>query len=118
MPTGSRNRQITSDFDLRISGDTLVCYLPYFGRAYVAPIDITKGGFQFTSTKFDYTIVDNKKKNGWDILIKPKDVSDVRDLSFTIFENGNATLRITSDNRQPIAYDGYITELPKKKQRH
>src|SRR5664279_4274207 len=32
-------RNLTSIYDVRVRKDTLVSYLPYFGRAYIAPID-------------------------------------------------------------------------------
>jgi len=106
-PTGAPLRQLSYGFDLRLLGDSIVSYLPYFGRAYTAPIDPTDGGFNFTSTKFDYSIVD-RKKGGWDIIIKPKDAKDVREFALTTFDNGNSTLRVTSNNRQPISFNGYI----------
>src|SRR5438105_11782972 len=42
LPTSGRIRQLTSDYDLRVTGDTVVSYLPYFGRAYTAPTDPTQ----------------------------------------------------------------------------
>jgi hypothetical protein len=100
------SRQSTSEYDLRISGDSLVSYLPYFGRAYSAPAPGERGGFNFTSSKFDYVIVPRKK--GWEINIKPKDVNDVREFALSVSEKGYATLRALSNNRQPISYTGYI----------
>jgi hypothetical protein len=109
-PTSGRTRQLTPYYSLKISGDTLVSQLPYFGRAYVAPIDPTQGGFNFTTTSFIYT-VNNRKKGGWDVDIKPNDSNiDVREMALTIFENGSANLIITSNNRQPISYYGYIRQ--------
>src|SRR5215213_6840039 len=72
-PASGTTRQSTSDYDLRILGDSLISYLPYFGRAYSAPMPGESGGYNFTSTKFEYAI-NNKKKGGWEILIRPIDV--------------------------------------------
>jgi hypothetical protein len=111
LPSAGPSRQLTGDFDLRVSKDTIVSYLPYFGRGYSAPIDPTKGPLQFTSTSFQYTVT-NKKKGGWDITIATKDLQDRKQLSLSIFENGNTTVTVVSNNQQPISFTGYIR--PKK----
>src|SRR4051794_34506373 len=55
MPLSGRVRQLTPDYSLKITKDTLDAYLPYFGRAYSAPIDVTQGGIQFVTNSFEYT---------------------------------------------------------------
>jgi hypothetical protein len=107
LPTAGRTRQLNADFDLRISGDTLNSYLPYFGRAYIAPVNPSEGPLNFTSTNFDYK-VENRNKGGWNILIMPKDVQDPRQMALSVFDNGTASLTVTSNNRQPISFNGYI----------
>lgn len=108
-PASGPTRQLTPYYTLDVHGDTLVADLPYFGRAYVAPVDPSTGGIHFTSTKFTYNI-SNRKKGGWQVDIQPGDQSDVRQLSLTIFENGNASLLVVSNNRQSISYHGYIRD--------
>ena len=51
-----------------------------------------------------------KKKNRWEIVIKPKDVSDVRELYLTIFNNGRASLGVNSSNRESISFNGIVRE--------
>jgi hypothetical protein len=114
LPVRGALRQLTSYYDITISRDSLVSYLPYFGRAYAAPADPTNIGFNFTSTKFEYSKTLNKKGR-WDILIKPKDYNEVQQLSFQIFNNGSASLRVISLNREPISFQGYITERKQRK---
>ena len=114
MPMSGRTRQLTSDYDLKVTRDRIVSYLPYFGRAYTAPIDPSQGGIQFTSKDFDYTVTP-RKKGGWDVLIKPKDYRDVQQMSLNITENGYASLQVTSTNRQAISFSGYVTAIPPKK---
>ncbi len=107
-PMGGRVIQLTSLYDLRISKDTVQSDLPYFGRAFSAPMDPTRGGFRFTSTQFEYTS-SPKRKGGWDIAIRPQDAQDVRQLSLSISSGGYGTLQVTSNNRQPISFYGTIT---------
>lgn len=108
LPTSGSTRQLTSDFDLRISKDTIVSDLPYFGRAYTAPMNPSEGPLQFTSTDFQYSVSD-RKKGGWEVIITPKDIQDPRQLTMNIFDNGTASVVVTSYNRQPISFNGYVT---------
>ena len=108
LPTAGTTRQLTSDYDLRISKDTVVSDLPYFGRAFTAPLNPSEGPLQFTTTKFQY-MVSNNKKGGWNVSITPKDLTDPRELIMTIFDNGSASVVVNSNNRQPISFNGYVT---------
>lgn len=114
MPMAGRTRQLTSDYDLKIAKESIISYLPYFGRAYSAPIDPSKGGIQFTSKNFDYTMTPGKK-DGWNVLIKPKDVSDVQQMNLSISSAGYANLQVTSTNRQPITFNGVVAAPKAKK---
>jgi len=114
-PMSGISKVLTSEYDLTVSKDAVISYLPYFGRAYVAPIDPSIGGIMFTSDKFEYK-KENNKKDGWDITIVPKDASDIQKLYLHISSEGFATLQVTSTNRQAISFNGYVekNELPKK----
>lgn len=108
-PTSGRSRQITSYYEVIVSKDSIICDLPYFGRALEPPIDPSDIGFTFTSTKFDYELKD-AKKNSFDVKIKINDKLDARQLIFSVFDNGSTTLSINSNAKQPITYEGYIKE--------
>ena len=105
-PLTGQSRQLTSDYDLTITPNSVTSYLPYFGEASIAPIDPTDGGLKFTSTNFEYKTT--KSNKGWEISIRPKDTRDVQDFSLTIFDNGNASLTVNNARRQSITYSGYI----------
>jgi hypothetical protein len=100
-------RQLTPDYELVVKPDTVVSYLPYYGRSYSAPINQTDAGINFTSMNYEYSI-NNKKKDRWDITIKPKDVSAIRDLNLTVYDNGRASLRVNSNDKDAITFDGYL----------
>jgi hypothetical protein len=112
-PMRGSMRQLTPEYDLRISPDSIIAWLPYFGRAYSAPLNSSEGGIKFTSTNFNYTVV-NRNKGGWDIKIKTKDVTDINQLFLTVFANGSASLQVISNNRDPISFSGYISGKNKK----
>ena|ERR1700739_2931128 len=110
-PLTGQMRQLTDYYDLRVHHDSLTAYLPFFGRAYAAPKDLSNASIDFTSTKFTYTIT-KQKKGGWRIDIAPDTQDDIQSFSITAFNDGVAYLNIISVNRDPISYNGYI-ELPK-----
>lgn len=108
LPQRGGGRQLTSEYDLKVTKDSLIAFLPYFGRAYFdVPYGGADGGIKFTSTKFDYKVTE-KKKGGWEISIKPTDVKNTNSLLLYISTDGYATLTVTSTNRDFIAFDGYL----------
>ena len=116
LPMSGSTRQLTSDYDLKVTPTVITSYLPYFGRAYTAPINPTQGGIQFTSKDFEYKATP-RKKGGWDIQIRPKDYREVQQLTLSISETGYATLQVTSTNRQAISFNGYISEPKTRKKK-
>lgn len=106
--TGGARQLSPAEFDLRVHSDSLISYLPYFGRAYsISPGE--EGGLRFTSTVFEYKA--KKEKKGWQVTIVPRDARDVRQLSLHISETGFATLQVNSTNRQPISFSGYVVAV-------
>jgi len=113
LPLSGRTRDITSDYDLQVSKASVISYLPYFGRAYVAPMDATRSALDFTSKDFIYTSTPGKKE-GWMVTIKPKDYKEVQQMTLNISSTGYATLQVTSTNRQAISFNGVIA-APRQK---
>lgn len=109
LPVYGYSRQLSGGYDLRITPDKVVSFLPYMGRIYTPPIDPAGGPLRFTSTDFVYA-EQPQKKGGWNISIKPKDVRTVREFMLNISEDGYATLQVSGNDRQPVTFYGYITE--------
>lgn len=107
-PMRGRNIQLTSLYDLRVSGDSVIASLPYFGRAFTAPINPSDNGINFSSVVSDYQSLFRKKR--WEIRIRPKDVPNVSEMNLTIYPNGRASLQVNSNNRQPISFSGILSE--------
>lgn len=117
-PLGWKTINLNYDYNVVISKDSIDSYLPYFGRAYVAPYnptDPSETGIQFKSKKFDYQ-QSAARKGIWEITIIPHDVKETRKFILDISDEGYANLSVTSNNRQTISFTGYIIEnLPKTK---
>jgi hypothetical protein len=107
MPMGAPSKFLTSEYDLRIHGDSLISDLPYFGRAYVAPAPGTEGGIKFTSTDYSYK-AKQKKKGRWEITLQPTEAGIKSELVLDVYENGTARLMVNSSDRQAISYTGFI----------
>ncbi len=99
--------QLTSEYNLKVSKDTLDCYLPYFGVATQVPYGSTNNGIQFISTKFSYDKV-SKPNGSYEITIIPGDTDKVNRMYLTVSENGYANLSVTSNFRDPISFNGVI----------
>jgi hypothetical protein len=108
-PLRGQTRQLNAgDYDLRVTKDSLIAYLPYFGQAYFdVPYNPTDGGIKFTSTKFDYHLKE-KKKGGWSVQIVPQDTKNIDKIYIDISQDGFASLSVNSNNRDEISFNGYL----------
>ncbi len=112
MPGGQSGNAIQlngSDYQLKIGKEQVEAYLPYYGRAFSPQRDINDSGIKLKSENFSY-ISEKKKKGNYVITIKPKNDRDVQTMTLNISQNGYASLSVTSNNRQPITFNGYISE--------
>jgi hypothetical protein len=112
----SRNNLLNlsgSQYDVQVTKDSVVAYLPYFGRSFNPSINPDDAGTRFKSKDFKYDAV--KKKNSWMITIVPNDIKERQKLIFNITEKGYASLSVTNNNRQPISFNGNISEVKKPK---
>jgi hypothetical protein len=109
---GGNINLVSGNYDVRVTPDSLLVELPYYGRSFSAPIGRDYAGYKFTSTKFTYER-SVPKKGGWQIALTPQDVKEGVRMYFTISTNGYASLTVSSNNKQSISYNGYLAE-PKK----
>ncbi|UAY50979.1 DUF4251 domain-containing protein [Ferruginibacter albus] len=100
-------RQLTDYYYVKLTKDSLLSSLPFFGQSRIAPLDPTKIGIDITSTDFDY-VVTTKKKGGWLITITPKDQHTINYFLFTIYDDGKTYLDVNSFDKDPISYNGYL----------
>lgn len=117
MPGGNGSGviQLTgSQYDLIVTKDSVMAYLPYYGRAYTATMNPDDSGIKFKSKDFKYK-ADKKKKGSWVITMNFKDTKDAQSMTLNVSENGYATLNVNSNNRQPISFNGYLSEPKKSK---
>lgn len=107
LPSSGKSINLGYSYSLNVSKDTVNSYLPYFGRAYVAPMSTDEGGIKFVSTDFEYTLTKGKK-DMWEAVIKPQDNAKRYTLTLQIGNTGYATLTVQDTNRQTISFYGKI----------
>lgn len=111
QPASGRSINLTSNYYLKVSQDTVAASLPFFGRSYTAPTDPTDIGINFTSTDFVYYL--DRKQNGvYEVKIEPKDIKNRQNQGIVFFlsinPDGYATLSTSSTNRQNMSFSGTI----------
>lgn len=109
--TGIRGRMIQLDlgYTLNVNPEKVIGDLPFFGRSFQSTPGTTDGGLKFSFSAFEYSRKP-RKKGGWDLKIEPTDHNDIRSIFLTIQKTGNATLRITSNNKEGMSYSGIIKD--------
>lgn len=107
--TGPQQPLTANYYSVSVTKDSIISYLPYAGRAYVAPTDPTEGGIKFTSRKFIYT--SKVRKNGmYEITIAPADIKDIQRLYLFIGPDGFTTLQVVRVTAQQVSFTGEIVE--------
>ena len=107
-PTGFSSRHLSPYYEVDVSPDTVDVYLPYFGRAYKAPMSPNEGGYRFTSVDFDYIVEPGGRSGNWNVIIKFNDLDRSVSFNFDIWENETARLSVMDTNRQGISFQGNI----------
>lgn len=110
QPASGRTRELTGgNYVLKVTREEVSADLPYFGRAYSAPIG-ADAGIKFTSNDFEYK-EETGKKGRKEISITVRNSQVVRELNLTLFEDGSADLRVTPTNKQFISYRGEVSPM-------
>jgi len=114
LPLRGGQKYLSPDYyDLKIVKDSVIAYLPFYGRVYMdPPLNPDDAGIKFTSTKFAYKSVP-RKKGGWTITIIPNDTKFASKLLLDVFPNGTAYLQVSSNTRDQMSFNGYIKEEKK-----
>lgn len=111
QPMSGRSINLNYNYYLKVSKDTIIANLPYYGRSYVAPINPRDISIDFTSTNFLYN--QEKKENGtYEIKIVPKDITNRENESISLLlkisPSGYATLNAILTNKQGISFYGTV----------
>jgi hypothetical protein len=110
-PQSGRQIDLTTRANfLRVDGTNAAAEMPYFGRAYNG-VAYTggDGGINFDGPMEDYAVQLNDKKRRITVTFSVRSNNDNFRCRLTITSPDNATLLVTSNNRQSISYSGSIS---------
>lgn len=97
---------VSPEFSLRLQGDSVFSYLPYFGRAYTVPYGGGKG-LHFSAPIMGYQTGKGRNDATRISFTARKEEDDYR-FSIDVYDNGKAYVHIAPQNREQISYDGAI----------
>ena len=92
---------------MKVNGDTVVSYLPFFGRAYSVPYGGGKG-LNFTGKVISYETSRNKKE--YNIKMGVDSDEDQYIYYIDVYENGRAVILVASKNRSNITFYGEMDD--------
>lgn len=105
-PMRGGSRHVSFGYSVEVRNDTLISYLPYFGRAYNVPYGGGKG-LNYTAPIESYQ--EFMKRNGQrHIEIGVSNEEDTYFYTISVFENGNSMVDVRSRQRERISYSGNI----------
>ena len=106
------SRTVTPDFYLELRGDTLRSYLPYLGQAQVSTTLAPAIGLNFEEVVMRYWLNKPKSKKYVQLYIDARTREDTYHFVIDVYDDGRAFIRVRSQNRDPISFDGTLsTEL-------
>ena len=105
-PMRGSSRHVSFGYSVEVRKDTLISYLPYFGRAYNVPYGGGKG-LNFTAPIGSYQ--EYMRKNGLrHIEIGLSNEEDTYLYTIEVFDNGSSSVEVRARQRERIAYSGTI----------
>lgn len=105
----SEKKQMTDPYSFKVSLDSIVGVLPYYGQSYTAQINLTDGSIKFNILKYKYEFME-KKKGRYQVAIKPEDKNTtIQSFYMTIFTDGTGQVDVLSRNREPMTFYGSIS---------
>ncbi len=113
LPPGSSASQISligNPNYLKVIGDSVAVYLPYFGeRQMGGGYDNDGPGIKFEGVPQDMEINKDDEKHRYDIRFKMRDNSETFTVNIVLFPNLSSMINVNSSQRFPIRYSGHVS---------
>lgn len=104
LPMRGRSIPLTSLYSLEIRNDSVISYLPYFGRAYSIPYG-GGDGLNFRAPLKEYSMEMDKKGNAV-IKFTARNPEDRYEYRAKVYSDGSASIDVNMTNRQSISFQG------------
>jgi len=112
--SGSNISLIGNPNYLKVEGDTISAYLPFFGERQLTGGFSDRNAIEFKGIPDKLKISKNSKKNTYTLLFSIKERTEVYQVTITLFNNQTSHIHINSSQRNFIRYIGKVSELPKE----
>jgi hypothetical protein len=106
IPASMPVMHLTSEYDLKVSGDSIFVFLPYYGRAYTADYMSREGGIKVKGVVEDYYLAIESDQYRIDFDVKTE--SDTYQFRLSVWKSGYASLYVNCYNRQFIPFSGIL----------
>ena len=106
------NKTLSSNYDLILKKDSVMAYLPFWGKAYTSLFN-DEGGIKFNEKMKEFQYDDLEKK-GHNINFSVKTKDDTFHFNLNISTQGYANVIVTSNNKSRISYYGQIEAIEDK----
>lgn len=100
---------------IKIMGDSISAYLPYFGERRVSGGYGANTDIKFDGILSDYEIAYDTIKSMYRITFRLEQNTEVYDVHMAVFPSKNGNLSLNSTQRSTIRYDGVVQELTETK---
>ena len=117
-PLSGRKVDLTSEYNLKIKGDSVESWLPYFGRAYQASYGDTDGGIKFKQKVTELKTTCNEQKKRCEVSFVADTPQDTYRMQLSVGWSGYGNLSVTSNHRQTISYYGMLEAWPAEKEKN
>lgn len=107
-PRRGKTVYLSSPYSLEIRNDSVISYLPFYGRAYSIPYG-GGDGLIFKAPLDEYEMKMNKK-GAAKIEFIARSPEDRFKFSLTIYPNGSTSINVNMQNRESISFSGEMEE--------
>lgn len=104
-PIRMPSHYLTTAYDIRLKGDSLTSFLPYFGRAYKADYNADQSPLDFSGRVESLEIWQGKKRD-YKVTMRIKNKQEYFVYNLDVFPNGHSTLQVSSSDREAISFTG------------
>ena len=112
--SGSNISLIANPNYLKMMGDSVAAYLPYFGERQLSGGYGVANAIEFKGLPDKLKTAWNSKKETYTISFTIKEKSEVFQVTITLFNSLASHITINSSQRNFIRYIGKVSELPKE----
>jgi len=105
-PMRGSSRSASYGYSVEVRNDSLISYLPYFGRAYNVPYGGGKGlNFSAPIGNYQEYMMRNGRRH---IEIGVTNEEDTYLYTIEVFDNGNSSVEVRARQRERISYSGNV----------